>query len=333
MTSIRNKERPFRILKYLYENTDENHPISTAELVRIFVAEEANAKRKTIKDDIDILMGEGFDIVRIRSRNHSFFLRNRMFELPELKLLIDAVSSSRFINKEKSSKLISKLSSMVSRHQTESICRHLYTPNRIKTVDQRIYCIVDLINDAINEGKKIRFRCFDYNGKKEKCLCNDGVCYCVSPYALVWDDNRYYMIGYSDAEQMIANYRVDRMCSAGVTEEKAVSLPDGFNIQDYVQRQYRRLAGDHVEVILECHDDLMGYIIDEFGEEVETWMVSEDAFRAKVNVQDIPTFYSWVFQFEGKIQIAEPEETREKYRSMVKAANRMLRKKRKEKSE
>ena len=327
MTSIRNKQRPFRLLKYLYENTDEEHPISTTELVRIFVAEDAHAKRKTVKDDIDVLVGEGFDVVTVRGRNNSFFLGTRKFELPEVKLLIDAVSSSRFISAEKSETLINKLTDMVSRHQAEKVCRHLYTAEHVKADNKQIYYIVDAVTDAINEGKKIRFQYFDYDGKKEKCLRHDGAEYSVSPYALVWDDSHYYMCGYSDAKQMIVNYRVDRMCNTEIKDEKAVALPEGFSMDDYVRKQFHMFAGDETEVVLECRDDMMKYIIDQFGEEVETWKVSEDTFRAKVHVADSPTFYGWVFPFEGKIQIVEPEEIREKYRSMVKAADRTFRKK------
>lgn len=328
MTSIRNKQRPFRLLKYLYENTDEEHPISTTELVRIFVAEDAHAKRKTVKDDIDVLVGEGFDVVTVRGRNNSFFLGTRKFELPEVKLLIDAVSSSRFISAEKSETLISKLTDMVSRHQAEKVCRHLYTAEHVKADNKQIYYIVDAVTDAINEGKKIRFQYFDYDGKKEKCLRHDGSEYSVSPYALVWDDSHYYMCGYSDAKQMIVNYRVDRMCNTEIKDEKAVALPEGFSMDDYVRKQFHMFAGDETEVVLECRDDMMKYIIDQFGEEVETRKVSEDTFQAKVHVADSPTFYGWVFPFEGKIQIVEPEEIREKYHEMVKSAARTFRKKR-----
>ena len=331
MTSIRNKERPFRLLKYLYENTDEEHPVSTAQLVNIFLAEDAHAKRKTVKDDIDILVAQGFDIVTVRSRNHSFFLGNRKFELPEIKLLIDAVSSSRFINAEKSEVLISKLTSMMSRHQARKLCRNLYTAAPVKADNRQIYYIVDAINTAINEEKKVRFQYFEYNGYKEKCLRHDGAVYSVSPYALVWDDNHYYMCGYSDDRQMIVNYRVDRMCNTEKTEEASVPLPDGFIMDEYVRKQFHMFAGDEVEVVLECRDDMMKYIIDQFGEEVETWKETEDTFFAKVPVADSPTFYGWVFPFEGKIRIVGPEEILDRYRSMVKASNRLFRKKREKK--
>ncbi len=166
MTNIRNKQRPFRMLKYLYENTDENHPVSTPELVKIFQAEDAHASRKTVKDDIDVLVGEGFDIVTVRSTQNSFFWGSRIFELPEIKLLIDAVSSARFISKEKSAELVSKLTGLVSRQQARKVRRHLYMADRVKAENHQLYYIVDAITDAINERKKICFQCFEYNSAK-----------------------------------------------------------------------------------------------------------------------------------------------------------------------
>lgn len=320
MTNIRNKQRPFRMLKYLYENTDENHPVSTPELVKIFQAEDAHASRKTIKDDIDVLIGEGFDIVTVRSTQNSFFLANRKFEIPEIRLLIDAVSSSRFINPEKSAVLIEKLTGMVSKAQAEKIRRHLYTADRVKADNRQIYYIVDAVTDAINDGKKICFQYFEYDGDKKKLLRRNGVRYYVSPYALVWDDNHYYMLGFSDDRQRIVNYRVDRMCNTGMTEEDAVPMPAGFDMEEYVQHQFRMFAGDEVEVVLECRNEIMKYIVDQFGEDVETWPASETTFFAKVSVADSPTFYGWVFPFEGKVKIAEPQEIRDKYMAMVKAA-------------
>ena len=221
-----------------------------------------------------------------------------------------------------------KLTGMLSRWQADKVRRHLYAADPVKSDNKQIYYIVDAVTDAINEGKKIRFQYFDYNGEKQRCLRHGGAEYSVSPYALVWDDNHYYMCGYSDSKQMLANYRVDRMCNTEMKQEKAVPLPEGFSMDDYVRQQFHMFAGDEKEVILECRDDMMKYIIDQFGEDVETWKVSEDTFRAMVSVADSPTFYGWVFPFEGKIRIAEPEEIREKYRSMVKAANRTFRKKR-----
>ncbi len=323
MSNIRNKQRPFRLLKYLFENTDEEHPVSTPELVRIFQAEDAHATRKTVKDDIDVLVGEGFDIVTIVSKRNSFFFGTRQFEIPEVRLLIDAVSASRFIPPEKSETLINKLTGLVSKAQAEKVRRHLCIPDQKKSVNKQVYYIVNSITDAINEGKKVCFQYFDYNAEKERFLRHDGENYYVSPYALVWDHDSYYMCGFSDKRQKVINYRVDRMCKAGVMEEDAVPAPKDFNIKEYVQQQFSMFAGEETEVVLECQNDMMKYIIDQFGEDVETWVNSEKSFCAKVLVADSPTFYGWVFPFEGKIRIIAPDTIRGKYMAMIKAAETM----------
>ena len=155
---IRNKQRPFRLLRYLFENTDEEHPVTTSELVEIFQAEDAHASRKTVKDDIDILVKEGFDIITVRSTQNSFFLGSRSLEVPELKLLIDAVSSCRFISKEKSAVLVDKLKKMTSRGQADKLTRHMYVADRLKADNHQLLYIVDTITDAINAGTKIRFQ-------------------------------------------------------------------------------------------------------------------------------------------------------------------------------
>ena len=319
MEGIRNKQRPFRLLKYLYENTDEEHPVTTSELVEIFKAEDAHASRKTVKDDIDILTQEGFDIITIRSTQNSFFLGGRTMEVPELKLLIDAVSSCRFISKEKSAVLIGKLKKMTSKEQAAKLTRHMYVADRVKADNHQLLYIVDTITDAINEGTKIRFQYFDYNASKERFLRHDGAAYTVSPYALLWDDNNYYMCGYSDEREGITNYRVDRMCNTHKLAEAAVPLPAGIDIEEYVEHQFRMFQGEEVDVTLECENGMMRYIIDWFGEDVETWKASDDTFNVKVHVTDSPTFYGWVFSFAGKVRITGPDRIRDKYGEMVRA--------------
>ena len=212
---------------------------------------------------------------------------------------------------------------MISKPQAEKVRRHLYS-DHARADNQQIYYVVDTITDAINAGNKINFQYFDYNESKEKCLRHDGAKYSVSPYALVWDDNHYYMCGYSDEKQMIVNYRVDRMCNTVMIGEIAVPLPESFNIDEYIRHLFHMFVGDKVKVTLECRNDMMKYIIDFFGKDIETWRASEKTFYAKVYVVASPTFYGWVFPFEGKLRIVEPEEILDKYRSMIKAANRLF---------
>lgn len=323
-TAMRNKQRLLKLLRYLYENTDEEHPVKTPELVEIFSDQNAHAKRKTLQDDICILEEEGYDIETIKSYYYAYYMRSREFELPELKLLIDAVSSSRFITKEKSDDLIEKLTGLASKYQAEKLVRHIYTADRLKPGNENIYYIVDQITDAINEEKKVSFQYYDYTPEKEKVLRRDGAEYVVSPYGLLWDDNHYYMVGYFDYKGEITTFRVDRISVLGVKDEPAVPRPTDFDINIYAQERINMFSGDTQEVILQCENDMMKSVIDQFGEDAETQTVNQQFFRAKVNVNVSQTFFAWVFQFNGKIRIYGPEEVREQYRQMLEKLQQQL---------
>ena len=242
MSAQKNKQRLLRILRYLYMFTDEQHPVTNQELVTMFADGIANGNRKTIKNDIDILAAEGFDVITTKSYRNSFYMASRIFEVPEVKLLIDAVSASRFITKEKSDTLISKLSNLVSRHQAETLVRHMYTADALKPGNEQIYYAIDVITDAINLSRQIRFQYYDYLPTKEKILKNEGEYYYLSPVAMIWDDNHYYVAGHSDKhpEPFVTNFRVDRICHAEITEDKAVLPGDGFDMDDFQKGQIQR---------------------------------------------------------------------------------------------
>ena len=322
--TMKNKQRLLRLLRYLYENTDEDHPVKTPELVEIFSDQNAHAKRKTLQDDIRILEGEGYDIETIKSYYYAYYMRTREFELPELKLLIDAVSSSRFITRDKSEELIGKLSRLASKYQAEKLVRHIYTADRLKPGNENIYYIVDQITDAINEDKKVGFKYFDYTPEKEKVLRRDGAEYSVSPYGLLWDDNHYYMVGYFDHKEKITTFRVDRISTLGIKDEPAVPRPDDFDINVYAQERVNMFSGETQEVILQCENEMMKSVIDQFGEDVEVQVVNQQFFRAKVNVNVSQTFFAWVFQFNGKIQLYGPDEIVKEYKDMLERAQIQL---------
>ena len=268
--------------------------------------------------------GEGYDIETIKSYYHAYYMRTREFELPELKLLIDAVSSSRFITKDKSDELIKKLSGLASKYQAEKLIRHIYTAERLKPGNENIYYIVDQITDAINEEKKVSFQYFDYTPEKEKVLRRDGEEYIVSPYGLLWDDNHYYMVGYFDHKESITTFRVDRISVLGMIDEPAVPRSADFDIDAYAQERINMFSGQTQEVILQCENEMMKSVIDQFGEEIETWIVDQHSFRAKVNVNVSQTFFAWVFQFNGRIRIYGPEDVREQYRQMLQRLQQQL---------
>ena len=319
MEKHKNKQRILRILKYLYAFTDEQHPVTNQELVELFANDCANGNRKTIKNDIDVLASEGFDVITTKQYRNTYYMASRIFEVPEVKMLIDAVAASRFITKEKSDILIGKLSQLVSKPQAETLVRHIYTADLLKPDNEQIYYAIDVITDAINTGKQIRFQYYDYLPTKEKILRNQGEYYYLSPIAMIWDNNHYYVIGHSEKhpDPFAINFRIDRIYHAEITDVPSILPERGFCVEEYVNRQFRMNVGEILEVVLECRNELMRNVIDHFGEEVETWVSDEDHFCVRAQVADSPTFYSWVFGFGGDIRIIEPDSATKRYRQML----------------
>ena len=317
-----NKARLLYVLKLLEQYSDEEHPLTTMDLISMLMDKYGiSTHRITLKTDIEILQSFGVDIEVINSTQNKYYIASRVFELPELKLLIDAVESSKFITEKKSEALVAKLTSFASKHQAEQLKRNLCPTDRIKPDNEMIYYIVDTINEAINSGKKISFLYFEYNVKKEKKLKNDGKPYIFSPYALIWSGDFYYVVGYSDKHNSIGGFRVDRISKSPIIlEENITPKPSDFNIADYAKSVFQMYGCEECEVTLRCDNSIMKYIIERFGEDVATTAYDMKSFRAYVNVELSPTFYGWVFGFGGKIQILSPQKAMTEYRDMLKAA-------------
>ena len=313
------KRRILVLRELFYRQTDEEHTLSTHEILDYLEEQGLPTNRKTLKSDLDLLAGEGMDIVTIASKPNRYFLGERDFELPELKLLIDAVSSSRFITQKKSRELARKLGNFASEHQRQELDRHIYAMNRIKSNNEEIYYTVDRVNEAISKRRRIRFRYIEYNVKKKKEFRNGGEVYELSPYALFWNEDYYYVVGWSEKHGNVSAFRVDRMYKPEITEEKAVRRPQGFSLASYSRQIFEMYDGDTFMTELECRNDLMKYIIDRFGEEVRVHPRTESTFVATVDVALSPTFYGWVFQFGGGIRILSPARAREEMAKMVSA--------------
>ena len=207
------KLRPFYVAKIIYEKTDEEHLLSINQIDQILQEEYGiSSYRGTIQSDIDTLVELGMDIEVIKSTQNRYHLVSRQFELPELKLLIDAVESARFITKKKSQELASKLSLLTSKHQSGELIRNVDVEGRVRAHNEMIYLIMDTLNRAINERKKVSFQYFSYNVKKEQKLKHNGEKYKLSPYKLVWNGDYYYVIGYSDKHKGVGSFRIDRIC-------------------------------------------------------------------------------------------------------------------------
>ena len=312
------KGRLLFLEKYMYEFTDQQHPVSTNDLINILQENSFPANRKTIKDDMDILLASGMDIVTHKSSQNLYYVNNCLFQVSEVKLLAYAIATSKFVSREQSEEITRKLQALVSNHQIPEIIRHLYPTERVKSSNNEIYSTVNTINDAINKNKKICFQYLEYTPSKEKVLKNKGELYINSPYALLWNDDRYYMIGYSEKYRKIVQFRVDRMYRPKISNFDALPKPPEFHIVDYIQKIFEMFPGKEETVILECQNEMMRIIVDKFGESVRTWVSSDSTFQVQTNVCLSPTFYGWIFQFAGQIKIVSPKIACDEYIEMLK---------------
>lgn len=305
------------MLKLLQEYTDEHNPLSTVEIINRLKSFGISAHRKTVASDIASLEEFGIDVITIKSTQNKYYIGSRDFELPEIKLLVDAVESSKFITSKKSEALVSKLALLVSQGQSSELKRHIYIDKRIKPENEEIYYTVDCIHAAINTGKQIEFKYIEYNQDKERIYKNNGYTYKLSPYALAWSEDHYYVIGYSKKHGKIIKFRVDRMAKVNINENNSIPAPEGFNAAEYAKNIFEMYDGEMKTVELRCSNDLMKVIIDRFGENVKTISLDSNCFKAFVDVSVSPTFYGWVFGFAGKMVIISPEEVKNEYIEMA----------------
>lgn len=312
------KLRPLYLAKILYERTDEDHYLTTAQLMKILKEEYGiNSHRQTIKSDIDVLTKFGMEIEEVKSTQNRYNAFGRKFDQAELKLLIDAVESSKFITQSKSDALVEKLGTLTSNYRAQELNRNISVEGRIKPGNEKVYLIVETINEAINKRKKISFECFKYNVKKEKKLKRDEP-YIITPLHLVWNGDYYYMIGVYDYQNRLGTFRVDRINKIPtILKEDGIPAPEGFDLNQYLNTTFRMFSSQHEEVELICANELMDAIIDRFGEEVVTYAHDMESFRAVVDVAVSHVFYSWVFGFCGKVKIKRPEIVKNKYYEMV----------------
>lgn len=318
------KRRLLLLQKYFVEKTDELHQTDTFTLMKFLEDQKIPTNRKTLRADIKTLYDSGMDIVTVPSKPNKYFLGERDFELPELKLLVDAVASSRFITEKKSKVLIQKLSNMASISQQEVLKRNIYPSSRAKSTNETSFYVVDTINEAINRHKKIAFRYFEYDVDKKKIFRHGGELYQLSPYALIWNEDFYYVLGYSEYYEKVVTFRVDRIRDAQVLDERAKGKPKGFKVEDYAKKTFEMYDGEEENVRLLCNADLMKYVVDRFGEGVKTARSNDnpDAFIATVQIALSPTFYAWVFQFGGGIKILSPKEAYENLKHMADVISR-----------
>jgi len=308
-----NKSRLLCLLDLLNKQTDEQHPMTIAEIADRLKQEGFPCGWKSVRNDIDQLISNGVDVVCNKGRELQCFIGDRELELVELKMLVDAVQASRFISAKKSRQLIDKLAAFASVHQAEQLNRHLYIDKQTKTTNERVFYIADLLYAAIRDKTKIMFKYYEYNSRKQKEYKHNKQIYIFSPYAMLWNSDCYYVLGYSDNHGKVITFRVDRIAVPETSDEPAVPAPEGFDPSTYTRGVFQMYNGSEQDVTLKCENTVMKSIIDRFGEDVETSVVDEEHFTARVHVSASPTFFGWVFGFAGKMKITAPESVADEY--------------------
>lgn len=310
------------LMKILLERTDDEHGLTLAEISQALSEYDIEAERKTLYDDLEILRLFGIDIEKRKGKTVRYHVVSRDFELPELKLLVDAVQSSKFITHKKSNELIKKLESFASQYEAQQLQRQVFVANRIKTMNESIYYTVDYIHEAINNNVKVSFQYFEWNEKKQKQLRHDGKQYIISPWALTWDDENYYMIGFDSDSGIIKHYRVDKMLGIQLTEDKrdGADLFKDFDMALYSKKTFGMYGGREETVTLRCKNHLAGVIIDRFGRDIIFSNVSNTDFEIHTKIHVSPLFLTWLMNFGTDITILAPDNVKQDYIKLAKEA-------------
>ena len=302
---------------YLLRQSDEQHPLTMQQILDELDRQGIPAERKSIYDDLETLRQHGRDIVTVRSGVQTgYFIANRDFQLPELRLLVDAVQSSRFLTHRKSMELIEKLERLASVHEAQQIHRSVSVVRRIKNMNESIYINVDTIQSAMAADRQVRFRYFDYDVSRSRVLRRDGEAYHISPYGLTWDNQNYYMIGYDADAGELRHYRVDRMTALSVDE--AARTGDAalktLDMAQYTGQVFSMFDGEERQVLLRFRNHLAGAVIDRFGSEVPLTPDGDEHFTTRVGVRVSPQFFGWLCGFGDEVQLLAPADVAEEYR-------------------
>ena len=307
------------LIRYLLQNSDEAHPVSIAQMIAELEKQGISAERKSIYDDLEALRTFGLDLVQIKGRTTGYYIGQRDFELPELKLLVDSVQSSKFITQGKTLQLIKKIESLASSFDAQLLQRQVYVRNRVKSMNESVYYNVDEISTAITRDRKIRFQYFEYTVSKERRFRRGGAWYAVSPFTLMWDDENYYLLAWDEDAGKLKHYRVDKMARISALEDRRQGKEAfaGVDMSAYSQKVFGMFAGQAQTVRLRFANHLAGAVIDRFGREVMMIADGEEQFTVSLEVVVSPQFFAWVFGFGTEAEILAPEAVRNEAKAIA----------------
>ena len=313
--SANQKLKLLYLMQFLLQRSDEAHPLTVQQMIDELARHGIGAERKSIYDDLEALRVFGLDIVQSRGKTTGYYVGVRDFELPELKLLVDSVQSSKFITHKKTLSLIKKIEGLASAYDAQLLQRQVYVRNRVKSMNESVYYNVDEISNAITQDKAIRFRYFDYTVTKERRFRRDGARYEISPFSLMWDDENYYMLGYDAEAGRLKHYRVDKMTDISASEQSR-SGKEAFgeiDMPQYSKKVFGMFTGETVNVRLRFAEHLAGAVIDRFGRDVMITAAGDGHFSVSVDVAVSPQFYAWLFAFGTEVEILSPESVRDEF--------------------
>lgn len=311
--SFGQKQKILLLAKFLLEESDENHPVSVAEMIAHLKNSGISAERKSIYADLEALSAFGMDIVSVKGKKTGYFVGERHFQLPELRLLVDAVQSSRFLTRKKSEELIGKLERLASRYEAKKLSHQVFVAGRIKTMNESIYRNVDTLSLAIGEDRKIAFRYFEWAPDGSKRFRRDGAFYTVSPFHLLWDDENYYLIALTENGEK-RHFRVDKMEKISPLDEKREGKEAflDFDPASYERKSFGMFGGKEERVTLFCREKASGVLFDRFGGEIPV-RKADGGILVTVPVFVSPLFYSFVMSFGKDMEIREPKWVKDEF--------------------
>lgn len=296
-------------LDYLKRSSHADHPVGAKELIAMLAGHDIACDRKSVYSDIRALQDYGVDIETLRGKGGGFYIASRNFELPELKLLVDSVQSSKFITYKKTLALIRKIESLASVYEAQLLSRQVYVKNRIKTMNESIYYNVDEIHTGIARDRRIRFRYFDYTVSKERRFRRDGGYYVVSPFALTWDDENYYLVAYDSEAGIIKHFRVDKMLDIGILDEARDGQESfaALDMAEYAKKVFGMFSGREERVRMRFDNQLVGAVLDRLGREAMLIPDGESCFTVTAQVEVSPQFFAWISGFGSLARIVGPD--------------------------
>ena len=308
------------VMDYLLRESDEEHPVTASQIIGELARHGISAGHRSVLEDIEALRTYGLDVVRVGVNRYSaYYVASREFELPELKLLVDSVQSSRFITHKKTAALIAKIETLASIHEAQLLQRQVYVTGRVKTMNESIYYTVDAIHNGISQNRKIRFRYFEFTARKERRFRRDGAYYIVSPFALTWDSENYYLVAYDADAGFIKHYRVDKMTDIETLDEErnGHAAYAKLDMSGYTGKVFGMFAGKEIPVRMQFSEHLAGAVMDRLGQDALLVPDQDGQFTVTAGVVPSPQFFAWIAGFGAEARILGPEQVVKQMRAHI----------------